>query len=116
MTTIAVAQRATVTAVTAPARGAREEDDAVGVTRDLVEVRHHLGLPAAALGLHRDRGPHAQFQLLPEFRDETLFVLGRVGSPSAISCSPYPGRIRRNFMRALCHVRWGAFEGVVAPG
>src|SRR3954469_5199021 len=76
-TTIAVAQRATVTAVLrGPARGAREEDDPAGVARDLLERAHHLGLPPAALGLHRDRGPHPLPELATELGDEPLLVLG----------------------------------------
>src|SRR4051795_11072742 len=71
--TNAVAQRATVTAVlSGPARGAREEDDPAGVTRDLLERVHHLGLSAPALGLHRDRGPHSLLELAPELGHELL--------------------------------------------
>src|SRR3954468_8075275 len=77
MTTIAVAQRATVTGLLVrPARGAREEDDPAGVARDLVERAHQLGLPPAALGLHRDRGPHPLLELAPELGHEPLLVLG----------------------------------------
>ena len=51
MTTIAVAQRATVTArcLLRSARCAREEDDPAGGARDVLERAHHLGLPPAAL-------------------------------------------------------------------
>src|SRR3954454_5792773 len=76
MTTIAVAQRATVTGVLrGPARGAREEDDAAGVARDLLERAHHLELPPTPLGLHRDRGPHPLLELAPELGDQPLLVL-----------------------------------------
>src|SRR4051794_34139038 len=75
-TTIAVAQRATVTgALRGPARRAREEDDPAGVARDVLERAHHLGLPAAAHGLHRDRRPHPLLELAPELRDQPLLVL-----------------------------------------
>ena len=75
MTTIAVAQRATVTAVlTALRPPAREEDDPAGVTRNLFERVHHLGLSSTGLGLHRNRGPHALLQLPAKLRDEALLV------------------------------------------
>src|SRR4051794_18744452 len=77
-TTIAVAQRATVTAgyaLARPARRAREEDDPASLARDLLECTHHLGLPPTALGLHRDRGPHPLLELAPELRDQPLLVL-----------------------------------------
>src|SRR3954447_12416126 len=77
MTTIAVAQRATVTArcLLRPARGAREEDDPAGGARNVLERPHHLGLPPAALRLHRNRGPHPLLQLALELLDEHLLVL-----------------------------------------
>src|SRR3954470_20104326 len=77
MTTIAVAQRATVTArcLLRPARCAREEDDPAGGARDVLERPHHLGLSPAALGLHRDRGPHPLLELAAELLDEHLLVL-----------------------------------------
>src|SRR5215213_4070729 len=75
-TTIAVAQRATVTGVLrGPARCTREEDDPAGVARDVLERAHQLGLPTAALGLHRDRGPHPLLELAPELGDQPLLVL-----------------------------------------
>src|SRR3954447_17022965 len=76
MTTIAVAQRATVTVpLLRSARRAREEDDPAGVARDLFERAHHLGLSPAGFGLHRNRGPHALLELAAELRDEALLVL-----------------------------------------
>ena len=76
MTTIAVAQRATVTAVLLrSARRAREEDHAVSLTRDLAERTHHLGLAPPRRRLDRDRGPHALFELPAELRHEPLLVL-----------------------------------------
>src|SRR3954447_22105617 len=77
MTTIAVAQRATVTArcLLRPARGAREEDDPAGGARNVLERPHHLGLPPAALRLHRNRGPHPLLELALELLDEHLLVL-----------------------------------------
>src|SRR3954471_19205056 len=79
MTTMAVAQRATVTCgLVCSARGAREEDDSAGLARDLLELAHHLGLPPAALGLHRDRGPHPLLELAAELRDEPLLVLAHL--------------------------------------
>src|SRR3954454_3804141 len=74
--TIAVAQRATVTGLLeGPARGAGEEDDPAGVARNVLERAHHLGLSTAALGLHRNRGPHPLLELLPELGDQPCFVL-----------------------------------------
>src|SRR3954471_24793135 len=79
MTTIPVTHSATVTVALLPAaRGAREEDHPVGGARDLLERAHHLGLPAAALGLHRDRGPHPLLELAAELRDEPLLVLAHL--------------------------------------
>src|SRR3954470_18742128 len=77
MTTIAVAQRATVTArcLLRPARCAREEDDPAGGARDVLERPHHLGLSPAAFGLHRNGGPHPLLQLALELLDEHLLVL-----------------------------------------
>src|SRR3954452_3205241 len=76
MTTMAVAQRATVTCgLVCSARGAREEDDPAGLARDLIERAHHLGLPPAALGLHRDRGPHPLLELPPELGYDPLLIL-----------------------------------------
>src|SRR5256885_13588188 len=76
ITTIPVAQRATVTArlVRSPRR-AGKEDHPVGGARDLLERADHLGLPAAALGLHGDRGPPSLLGLAAELRDDPLLVL-----------------------------------------
>src|SRR5690242_17299079 len=77
-TTIAVAHSATVTARSSAgaARGPREEDHAAGLTWDLLERVHELGLAAAGLCLGRDRGPHALLELAPELLDEALLVFG----------------------------------------
>ena len=69
----------------------------------------------AARGLHRDGGPHALLELAAELGHEALLVAGHLTSPSAISCSPYPGRIRRNFMWRLCHAPRLAGEPASAP-
>src|SRR3954452_13018750 len=78
--TMTVALRASSTEpsypASAPAGGAREEDDALGVTRDLVERLDHLRLAPAAAGLAGNGGPHALVELLAEGRDEAFFVLG----------------------------------------
>src|SRR4051794_16717295 len=78
--TMAVALRASSMAWgstrSAPAGRAREEDDAFGVARDLVEGLHHLRLPAPAARLGGHGRPHALVELLAEGRDESFFVLG----------------------------------------
>src|SRR4051794_7869568 len=107
MTTIAVAQRATVTAVLLrAARGAREEDDAAGVARDVLERADHLGLPPAALGLHRDGGPHPLLELAPELLDEHPLVLGEAdiafGDHLLAIPGPHPQELHGRIMsRAL---------------
>src|SRR4051812_14744157 len=76
-TTIAVTQSATVTSLSRrPARCAREEDDAIGGARDLVERADELRFAPAGRGCHRDRGPHAEIELTAEFLDEALGVFG----------------------------------------
>src|SRR3954452_22793696 len=82
-TTIAVAHSATVTdgsptCSARAARGAREEDHAVGRARDVLERADHLGL--AAPGPVRDRygRPHALLELAAELVDEALLVLGHL--------------------------------------
>src|SRR5829696_1748982 len=64
--------------LTSAAGGAREEDDAIGGAWDVLERTDHLGLAAARLGLHRDRGPHPLVELAAELRDEPLLVLGQL--------------------------------------
>src|SRR3954470_14335611 len=77
MTTIAVAQRATVTAscLLRSARGAWEEDDSIRGARNVLERPHHLGLTPTARVLDRDRRPHPLLELAPELLDEHLLVL-----------------------------------------
>src|SRR3954469_10240069 len=60
------------------ARSAREEDDAAGVPRDLLDRAPHLRLPPAGLGDRRHRRPHAVVQLAAEELDEALLVLGDI--------------------------------------
>ena len=90
------------------ARGAREEDHAAGVTRDLLERRAPSRPPGG-----RSRSAPGSRPTCPARAGCRNSATSRCSSsrssmsPSAISCSPYPGRMRRNFMRALCHVRWG---------
>ena len=76
MTTIAVATSATVTTAASAARGAREEDDAIGGPGDVLERADHLGLAPAGLRHHGDGRPHALLELVPELLDETLLVVG----------------------------------------
>src|SRR4051812_16284833 len=80
MMTMRVALRAS-SIVSAPwlsaaAGGAREEDDAIGVARDLVEGLDHpcLAPPPAGGGGHR--GPHALVELATELVDEPLLLAG----------------------------------------
>src|SRR4051812_37253372 len=77
MTTIAVAQRATVTArcLLRSARGPREEDDPISGARDVLERPHHLGLAPTRGALDRNRRPHPLLELAPELLDEHLLVL-----------------------------------------
>src|SRR3954453_14069985 len=72
-TTIAVAQSASSTRRRPLARaacGAREEDDASGVARNLVEGPHELGLAAAVVRGLRDGGPQALVELAAEGLDQ----------------------------------------------
>src|SRR5436190_18192409 len=57
---------------------AREEDDAVGVARDLVECLDHLSLAAAAVARERHGRPHALVELLAERLDQALLLGGHV--------------------------------------
>src|SRR3954471_19038255 len=77
MTTIAVAQRATVTArcLLRSARGPREEDHSIRGARNVLERPHHLGLAPARRALDRDRRPHPLLELAPELLDEHPLVL-----------------------------------------
>src|SRR3954468_1025683 len=86
-TTMAVAARATITARSLPPRspeltraagGAREEDDAVGRARDVLEGPDHLRLAPARLGLDRDGRPHALLELVAELGHEALLVAGHL--------------------------------------
>src|SRR3954447_10761412 len=56
------------------ARGAREEDHAVGVRRDVAERPDHLGLAPAGLPGDGDGGPHAGVELATELLDEFLLL------------------------------------------
>src|SRR5215212_11362932 len=58
------------------ARGAREEDHALGVRRDVRVVLDHVRLAASAAGVpYRDGGPHPLVELAPELFDKLLLVL-----------------------------------------
>src|SRR3954471_11749639 len=77
--TMAVALRARTIALpsgSAAAGRAREEDDSLGVARDLVERLDHLRLAPAVARRHRHRSPHALLELLAERLDEKLLVGG----------------------------------------
>src|SRR5215213_4201241 len=77
MTTIAEAMSAAVTErLLRAARRAREEDDAVGVPRDLAEVLDHRRLAAAVARGDGNGGPHPRVELAPELVDEALLVGG----------------------------------------
>src|SRR3954451_327144 len=66
-------------AVDSAARRAREEDNSLGVARDVGEVVHHDRLTPARRALRdRHRGPHARLELVSKFLDETLLVLGQL--------------------------------------
>src|SRR3954452_6325006 len=79
MTTIAVTQSATVTSRSRrPARGTREEDDAIGGARDLLERPDELSLAASGLAGHRHGRPHALVKLAAELLHEALGILGDV--------------------------------------
>ena len=58
---------------------AREEDHAVGVAGDVLEVLDHLRLAPAGLAGERDRGPHAQVELGAEGLDELALLLADLG-------------------------------------
>src|SRR5205814_690257 len=58
------------------ARGPREEDDAVGVRRDLAVALHEQGLAPGAVRLGGGHGgPHALVELAAKLLDEALLVL-----------------------------------------
>src|SRR4051794_32883219 len=56
------------------ARGAREEDHAVGIPRDVAERLDHLGLAPAGLPGDGNGGPHAGVELAAELLDELLLL------------------------------------------
>src|SRR5581483_7403233 len=62
----------------ASAGGAREEDHAVSVARDLGEVLDELRLPAPAGRAGRHGRPHAGVELAPERLDQLALLLGDV--------------------------------------
>src|SRR4051794_19091405 len=64
-------------AATLPAaRGLRGEDDAIGVSRDLVEGAHELRLAAAAVAVERHGRPQPLVELIAEGLDERALLLG----------------------------------------
>ena len=62
-----------------PAGGRREEDDALGVARDLREGAHELCLAAPARPGGRHRRPHPLVELRPEGLDELALLVGDLG-------------------------------------
>src|SRR6266540_3419737 len=58
-----------------------EEDDAVGVARDLVEHLDHPRLAPPSRGPLGDGGPHALIELAAELADEQLLLLGHLDVP-----------------------------------
>src|SRR3954454_10710814 len=83
--TIRVALRASSMAMTvspvvriSAAGGSREEDDPLGVARNVVEGAHQPGLAPAAARLCRDGGQHAEVELVAELCDEPLLVLAQI--------------------------------------
>src|SRR4051794_2659088 len=81
--TMAVAPRARAMSLGCPpgpgsgaAGGAREEDDALGVARDVAEVADHARLAATTAGRGGHRGPHPEVELAAKLVDEALLVLG----------------------------------------
>src|SRR4051794_26578537 len=77
ITTMAVALSARSMAGKLPAAGGgREEDDALGIARDLVEGPHQRGLAAPPRARRRDRGPQALVELGPESLDQLAFLGG----------------------------------------
>src|SRR6476469_1753790 len=55
---------------------AREEDDAIGVARHLVEGPDHARLAAAAGRVARHRGPQPEVELAAELGEQARLVLG----------------------------------------
>src|SRR5689334_18077087 len=78
MTTMAVATSAATIggALRRAPGGAREEDDPVGVARDLVEGLDHRGLAATGAPGDRHGGPHAGVELPAELLDQRQFLGG----------------------------------------
>src|SRR5918996_2606613 len=60
---------------------AREEDDSVGVARDLLERLDHACLASPHGGALGDGGPHALIELAAELLDEQLLLLGHLDVP-----------------------------------
>src|SRR4051794_8029405 len=77
---MAGAQRARSMKATLPAAGrGREEDDAIGVARNLVEPPHELGLAPSPGARGGHGGPHPLVELGPEGLDELALLLGDLG-------------------------------------
>src|SRR5579875_1573994 len=60
------------------ARGAREEDHALSVTRNLGEGANHHRLTVAVLVRQRDGGPQSFVQLAAELRHQPLLILRKL--------------------------------------
>ena len=86
-----------------PPGGAREEDHALGAARDLGEVADHRaprgGRAGARRSAPRPTCPRRAGGGTP--RPGAPRPRRRSGSPSASSTSPWPGFMRRNFMRPI---------------
>ena len=72
----ALSARIIAASASAAARGLREEDDPLGVARDLVEVAHHPRLTAPGRARRRYRRPHALVELVSEGLDQLELLLG----------------------------------------
>src|SRR3954471_14866225 len=74
---MSVALRARSMDATLPAAGRRwEENDALGVARDLVEGSHELRLTASPRVRRRHGGPQSLLELGPERLDQLALLLG----------------------------------------
>ena len=89
-------------AASAAARGAREEDHALGVARDVVEVAARAAPRGGPSPLGSGTAAHMPASSWRRNSSTSRSSSSRTStSPSAISTSPCPGFMRRNFMRAI---------------
>src|SRR4029453_8655086 len=76
-----VSSSAPAAAGSGPSRRAWEEDDALGVARDVVERLDHARLAPPGSTPLGDGGPHALIELAAELADQQLLLFGHLDVP-----------------------------------